>query len=359
VKAAAPHLHVVVMAGGAGERFWPMSRRARPKPLLRAVGRETLLEAALARSARLAPRARTWLVCTAENARALRAAAGLAPRNVLVEPQGRNTAMAIGYAAACIEARDPGALMAVLPADHVIPDARAFAAALRAAARAAARADVLVTLGVRPTRPDTGYGYIQVGPPADPAHPRLRRVRRFAEKPEPRRARAWLRRGGWLWNAGIFAWRAASILDEIERCAPELGRALAPLRGRTASRAAVARAYRRAPSLPIDVAVLERSRRVWTLPVQFAWSDVGDWDRQAEQLGVDRGRSRILGGEALLEEAPGNLVWAGDRLVALLGVEGLAVIDAGDALRVAPLARSAEVRRVVRRLRESGRGELL
>jgi len=265
----------------------------------------------------------------------------------------------VGFAAARIAAEDPDAVLAVLPADHVIPDARAFAAAIARAARAADRADALVTLGVEPTRPETGYGYIAVGTPAGRAHPGLHRVRRFVEKPSLARARRFVRGGGFLWNAGIFVWRASTILGEIERCAPDLARALAPLRRAPRSRAALARAYRDAPSLPIDVAVLERSARVWTLPVRFHWSDVGNWASLAEELGVARGRSRVVAGDALLEDAGGNLVWGGTRLVALLGVEGLAVIDAEDALLVTRLERAGELRRVVARLRERGRRDLL
>ena len=356
---AVPHLHAVVMAGGAGERFWPRSRKARPKPLLRVLGGSTLLEATLARAARFAPRARTWVVCTRDNAAAVRAGSQLAGGRLLVEPAGRNTAMAVGLAAARVAAVDPDAVLAMLPADHVIPDARAFADAIARAARAAAGDGALVTLGIRPTRAETGYGYIEVGAAVGRRHAGLRSVRRFVEKPSPSRARRFLRSGGFLWNAGLFVWKASAILDEIERCAPELGRALGPLRRAPRSPAALSRAYRAAPSLPIDVAVLERSRRVWTLPVRFHWSDVGSWASLAEELGVAAGRSRVVAGDAVLEDADGNLVWAGDRLVALLGVEGLAVIDADDALLVARLERSGELRSVVRRLRERGRSDLL
>jgi mannose-1-phosphate guanylyltransferase len=355
------HLHAVVMAGGAGERFWPKSRRSRPKPLLAVTGAETLLEATLERAAWFAPRENTWIVCTAENADAVRAASRMPRSRLLVEPRGRNTAMAIGFAAARVAAADPDAVLAVLPADHVIPDARAFAAAIRRAARAAAAAGALVTLGVSPTRPETGYGYIRVGA-AVARHPGLHQVRRFAEKPDAARARRWVREGGWLWNAGVFVWKAAALLEEIDHYAPELSRALSELRCVRAgalSAASVARAYRRAPSVPIDVAVLERSRRVWTLPVRFRWSDVGGWASLAEQLGVRRDRSHVLDGDALLVDAHGNLVWGGDRLVALLGVEGLAVVDAGDAVLVARLDRSGDVRVVVDQLRSRGRRDLL
>jgi len=353
-------LHVVVMAGGSGERLWPQSRRHRPKPLLPVAGRDTLLGATLARARRIAAADRVWLICTADNAGAMRRASRLPRGRVLVEPAGRNTAMAVGFAAARIAARFPDAVLVMLPADHVIPDARAFAAAARRAARAAASEHVLVTLGVAPTRPETGYGYIRLGELASDRHAGLYRVRGFAEKPTPARARRYLASGGWLWNAGIFAWRADAILAEIERCEPALARVLAPLRrpGRLAPEL-IARAYRRAPALPIDVAVLERSRRVWTLPIHFHWNDLGSWASLAGELGVGDGRSRVVAGRAVFEEAPGNLVWAADRPIALLGVEGLAVIDAGDALLVVSLERSGEVRKIVARLRqEDGEGLL-
>lgn len=345
------------MAGGAGERFWPRSRRARPKPLLSVLGGRTLLDAALDRARRFAGAERVWLVCTRENAAALQKASGLPRARVLVEPEGRNTAMAVGLGAARIGAQDPDAVLAMLPADHVIPDGRACASALARAARAAGQSDALVTLGVRPSRPETGYGYIQLGAPVGGPHAGLHRVRRFREKPSAAVARRLVRGGDHLWNAGIFVWKASAILSEIERHAPALAKALAPLR-RSGGPAALARAYRTAPSLPIDVAVLERSDRVWTLPIRFHWSDVGSWSSLAAELGVGP-RSHVVAGDVLLEDAPGNLVWGADRPIVLFGVEGLAVVDAGDALLVADLSRSPELRRVVAALRKRGRSALL
>jgi len=346
-------LHAVVLAGGAGQRFWPRSRRAGPKPLLRVLEGRTLLAATLDRARRCAGRDAVWLVCAQDHARPMRAEAGLPPRRVLVEPRGRNTAMAVGAAATRIAAEDPEAILLVLPADHVIPDAGAFAAAVGRAAAAARDTGALVTLGVRPTRPETGYGYIRAGAAAGRAHPGLHRVARFVEKPDRARARRFVAGGRHLWNAGIFVWTAEAILEEIDAHAPAVHRALAPVRRRPRGRGAaeaLRRAYRRAPDVSVDVAVLERSRRVWTLPVDFHWNDVGTWDSLARELGVEDGRSRIVDGDAILEDAPGNLVWADGRLVVLLGVEGLAVIETPDALLVTRLDRSADVRRVVQRL---------
>lgn len=370
-----PAVHAVVLAGGAGERFWPASRRARPKPFLRVVGGQTLLDATLDRARRFADEDRIWIVCGNEHARAMRDESGLPSSRVLVEPRRRNTAMAVAWAAQRIAAEDPDAVMAVLSADHHIPDARAFARAIGASARAASDEGVLVTLGVRPTRPETGYGYIHQGGVASEAHPRLHRVRRFVEKPDAARARRFVSLGDYLWNAGVFVWSARALLDEIALHAPDLHRALAPLRksprGRNAK--AVESAYRRAPSLPIDVAVMEKSDRVWTIPVDFAWSDVGTWESLGEELGVGKppgarrpsGTARpdaegncVLAGDVLVREGRGNLVWGGERLVALLGVEDLAVIDTDDVILVTKLDRSPDVRQLVAALKAKGRDDV-
>jgi mannose-1-phosphate guanylyltransferase/mannose-6-phosphate isomerase len=269
--------------------------------------------------------------------------------------------MAVGLAAVRIARDDADALLVVLPADHVIPDASAFAAAIARGLAAADDAQTLVTLGVKPTHPDSAYGYILAGPPAGRGFPGLRRVRRFVEKPSQARARRFLRQPGAFWNAGIFVWRAETLLEEMLEHAPELHRNLARLRGKAQRgwNQALVSAYRRAPRLPIDVAVVERSRRVWSLPVSFHWSDVGTWASLARELGVGRDVSHVIEGDVLSDDARGNLVWARDRFVALLGVEGLAVVDTGDALLVARLDRSSEVRRLVESLRRRGRHELV
>jgi mannose-1-phosphate guanylyltransferase len=353
-------LHAVILAGGAGERFWPASRQRHPKPFLEVIAGQSLLAATLARARRFAARDCVWVVCGSDHARALRARSELPARRVLVEPRRRNTAMAVGLAAERIRAEDPDAVLAVLPADHHIPDSAAFARAIRQAARAARKAEVLVTLGVKPTRPDTGYGYIQRGSAIGPSFPGLHRVKRFVEKPDAARARRYLRRGGYLWNAGIFVWTARVLLGELAACAPALHRALRPLREspRRTPAAVLERAYRRAPSVSIDVAVLERSRRVWTLPVDFQWSDVGTWESLAEELGVEPGESRVIAGDTVIDDAGGNLIWGGARPIVLLGVEGLAVVDTGDALLVIRLDQSSRLRDAVAELKARGRTDV-
>ena len=371
---SAPSVHAVILAGGSGQRFWPRSRRAHPKPLMQVVGGETLLEAALGRARRIAGEDKVWLVCGQEHSRAMRVASGLPRSRFLVEPDSRNTAMATAWAAQRILAVDPKGVMVVLSADHHIPDPHAFAKAIEMAAFAAAQADVLVTLGVRPSRPETGYGYIHLGQEMKGELSGLHRIRRFVEKPDQARAARYLALGDYLWNAGVFIWSAASLLGEIEVCAPDIHRAMAPLRrtGASRTRAPVQAAYRRAPSLPIDVAVLERSRKVCTIPVEFAWSDVGTWSSLAEQLGMgpakkarpvgqstlDEDGNCVIDGDVIPVESSRNLVWGGERTVTLLGVEDLAVIDTDDVILITKLDRSSDVRSVVSELKRKGRNDL-
>jgi mannose-1-phosphate guanylyltransferase len=358
-------VHAVVLAGGAGTRFWPLSRAARPKPLLRVAGEGSLLAEAVARAERVASPGCVWLVCGSEHAPAVRREAGVPASRTLVEPRMRNTAAAIGLAAARIAAQAPDAVMVVLPADHRVPRAAEFARAVKSAVRAARREPVLVTLGVRPTRPETGYGYIRLGAAVGAAHPGLHAVARFVEKPDLATAEQFVAAGDHLWNSGMFVWSVRTLLAELAAHAPQIARALAPVAGlrRGAGArsvgAAVAAAYRRVPAAPIDTALLERSARVWCLPVSFRWSDVGTWASLAQEVGVSSEGSSVISGTAFTYDAPGNLIAARDRPIVLLGVRGLAVIDAGDALLVANLERSADVRTVVASLRKRGRRTLL
>jgi mannose-1-phosphate guanylyltransferase len=363
-------LHAVILAGGAGERFWPASRMHHPKPFLEVVAGMSLLDATLERARGFAANDRIWIVCGHEHAKEVRRASGLPTGRILVEPRRRNTAMAAAWIAQRIEAEEPGSVMTILPADHHVPNARAFAAAIRKAARAAQQAEVLVTLGVKPTRPDTGYGYIKVGAEAGPPHKGVHRVARFVEKPDLEKARGYLVDGRYLWNAGVFIWRAATFLEEVEACAPELHRALATLRKKPKgrNRDAVEIAYKRAPSLPVDVAIMEPSRRVWTLPVDFSWSDVGTWGSLADELGVGKPRgkdgveasgNRVIAGEVVVQDAESNLIWGRDRTIALRGVENLAVIDTGDVILITKLDDSADVKRLVAKLKAKGRDDLI
>jgi mannose-1-phosphate guanylyltransferase len=337
------------MAGGSGTRFWPRSRVRVPKQLLPIASRRSLLADTIARLRPLVPLARTLVVTGASHAAAVRREArGLPRRNVLVEPQGRNTAAAIALAALRLAVDAPGAVMVVLPADHVITDGTAFRATLGHALDVAERTDMLVTLGVTPTHPETGFGYIQVGPALDgPEDAHV--VARFLEKPDHARATALLAQGDVLWNAGIFAWRVERILAELRRWVPDVLEPLEhALRARGAT--ALARAYRRIPAISIDTGVLERAEKVAVVRAAFPWSDVGSWAAVAD-LWRDGDQPNAVRGPVVAVDSTGCVIDAGTRLVAVLGVRDLVVVDTPDAILVCPTTRAQDVRLVVDELR--------
>ena len=347
---AAP-LHAVLLAGGSGTRFWPASRRSRPKQFLAIGTDEPLLVATRRRLDPLVPDERVLVVTAASQAAGVRALLpGLGPDQVLAEPCARNTAAAVAWAALDVHRRDPGAVLAVLPADHVIAPAERFRGSLAAAADLAARQPVLVTFGVRPTHPATGYGYIELGERlSDSTHA----VARFVEKPDAATAAGFLATGRLRWNAGMFVWSARTILAAFERHAPDV---LAPLRDAAAApgglAGALAEAYADLPALPVDKAILERADNVRTIPIDYTWSDVGSWTSLPEVHAADGSGNCAVGGGALVaEDARGNVVYGEPgRLTALIGVEDLVVVHADGATLVCRKDRAQDVRRVVERL---------
>ena len=352
-----------MLAGGSGTRFWPASRARAPKPFLPLVGERTLIDETLRRLRPLAAPASTWVV----SARALAAPTRKALRGhpgvrTLLEPVARDTAAAIAWAAANVARRDPEADVAVFPADHHIPKPAAFHRTVRSARRAAAKRDALVLIGIEPRHPEPAYGYIQLGAREEGA---AHRVRRFVEKPDAARARRFVRSGDYLWNAGMVVAPARRILEECRRHAPEVWTALGPALERTASGQKVTavtleRAYRRVRPLSFDRAVLERTTRRLAVRGRFRWSDVGSWDAIGAELPQVAGNR--VGGEGLVigVNARDNIVWnATDKVVALLGLEGLVVVNTDDALLVCRGSDAQDVRRVVGELRKRRRGDLL
>jgi mannose-1-phosphate guanylyltransferase len=353
----------VVLAGGAGTRFWPASRRAVPKPFVPLLGDRTLLGDTLERLRLLAPARRTTVVSAEELAAATRRALRAAPgTRLLLEPVARNTAAAIAWAAAVALGRGDEGVIGVFPADHHIPEARAFAAAVREAARAAADGERLVLIGIEPARPDTAYGYLRLAA-------RGRRgvvpVARFVEKPDPARARRFVADGSYLWNAGMVVARPERILAETRALSPEVWDALGAALERIASgarlsRRALAQAYRRVRALSFDYAVLERSRRVFALRGRFAWSDLGSWDALGTQIAALDGNRVHSSATPVTLDAERNVVWSStDKTIALLGVKDLLVIQTTDALLVCANHRAQDVRKIVDELARRGRGDLL
>jgi mannose-1-phosphate guanylyltransferase len=352
-------LFAVIMAGGSGTRFWPASRRLRPKQLLPIAGDEALLVQTVRRLAGAVALEQTLIVTGADQAAAVRALLPELPReNVLAEPGPRNTGPCIALAAEEIARRAPQSVQVVLPADHVIHPAAAFQSALRAAAAEARESGALVTLGIRPTFAATGYGYVELGQalPARAGHA-VHAVARFVEKPDAVRAREFLAGGRHLWNGGIFVWRTDAIRAALRERLPEVARALAgPPRG-----AALVSAYAGLPSISIDYGVLERARDVRTVPIDFTWSDVGSWAALPGVLPADAaGNFRTGGVELVAEDSSGNVVYGEpDTLTALVGVRDLVVVRSGECVLVCPRERAEEVKRIVERLAREGGSEHL
>ncbi len=357
-------LYAVILAGGKGERLWPATLE-RPKPLLPFGGQgRSLIRATYERVLPLVGGERVYLVAARGLSELLAAELGLPEGQLIVEPFGKNTAPAVGLAALVLGSRDPEGIMFVLPADHRIEDEDAFRRALRAAARAAEEG-YLVTLGIRPTYPATGYGYIEGGEPLLEAEGYvIHRARRFVEKPDRKTAEEYLARGNFFWNSGIFIWKFSRILEEIDAHLPGLSAALARLRshlGKDTWEAALREAYARAEGTSIDYGVMEVAERIATIPVSFGWNDLGDWHAiwEVSREGPD-GNARF-GAETAEVDAKGNLVFSlARKRVGLLGVEGLAVVDSPGALLVTRRDRAQEVRDIARAFaaREPDWGEL-
>jgi mannose-1-phosphate guanylyltransferase len=355
------NVYAVVMAGGSGTRFWPLSRAARPKQFLALSGERPLVVETVERLPPLAAIDRTYVVCGPVHAPAVRELLPALPAaNVLVEPCARNTAPCVGLAALHVARRDPRGVLAMLPADHHVARPEAFRAALAAGA-ALAEAGHVATIGIRPSRPETGYGYLKVGTPLAGFPGGAARVERFVEKPDRATAERYLADGGYLWNGGIFLFRADVILEEIRAAMPALAarlEAIAAALGTPAYDEVLAREFPACPSESIDYGVMERSSRIAVVPADFGWSDVGSFAALPEVRAADAS-GNVTGGEALVLDGKDNVVLADGRLVAVVGVDGLVVVDAGDAVLVCPRDRAQDVKKVVDELKRRGRSELL
>jgi mannose-1-phosphate guanylyltransferase len=357
----------VIIAGGKGTRFWPLSRSLRPKQLLKILGRRSLISETVSRVLSISGREHTLVVTVAEQLNALRKELHDLPRrNFLAEPQGKNTAPCIGLAALDVVARDPGAVMTVLPADHWVTDTEGFRSTLRAAADMATRHDRLITIGIRPNYPETGYGYIMKGQSLG-GKTAAYQVKRFREKPSVVMAQQLIRQGS-LWNSGIFVWKAALLLELIQRYQPRIANGLEQIQkaahGKSLGtpsprmRDIIAREYKKMPNISIDYAVLERAGsedKVITLEADFGWSDVGSWAAVHRMMPHDE-NGNAGNGKWLALGAKNSFIHAGKRLVVLLGVEDTVVVDTPDALLVGDIKRSQEVRELVDELKRKGYG---
>lgn len=356
-------LHAVIMAGGSGTRFWPMSRAARPKQLLSLVTDKALVVETVERLAGLVPPERVWVITNAAYADQIRALLPAVPAaHVVSEPCGRDTAPCIGLAATVVGREDPEAVLAVLPADHVVEPAEAFRAALaRADGVVAASPSTLVTFGMTPTRPATGYGYIERGDArGEVGGAPWFRVARFCEKPDLATAQEFLAAGRFLWNGGIFVFRAAAMRDRIERFLPELASGLPAAADELLESGSISEAtFGALPKISIDYGVFEKDDDVAVLEASFGWDDVGSFAALERVLKRDAAGNVGVGDRTLIDARENVVISGDDHHVAIVGVEGLVVVHTGDATLVCRKEDAERVKDVVARLSESGAGGLV
>jgi mannose-1-phosphate guanylyltransferase len=356
-------LYGVIMAGGSGTRFWPQSRKRRPKQLLRIVDDRTMIRATVERLLPEVPFERIMVVAGVSHVEEIRAELPeLRESMVVAEPQGRNTAPCIALAAYRIAKEDPDAVMAVLPADHLIGREDEFLKALRTAAEAASTSDYLITFGIVPNRPETGYGYIELGPEAlKVGNATVFEVKAFVEKPDRSRAETYLASGKFMWNSGMFIWKASAIIQAFEKYCPSISRTIGAIgqdlnTPREAD--AIREAYEFVESISIDYAIMEKAANVLVLPIDVEWNDVGSWASLHDVWEKDHNRNAVRGAFLALDAA-GCVVSSPHKLTTLIGVEDLVVVDTPDALLVCRKDRAQDVKELQEALKQIGYDKLL
>ncbi len=362
-------MYIVILAGGSGTRFWPLSRTARPKQLISITGDQSMLQRTVERVLPLHPK-RILIITNhlqaVETERQMQPY-GSVPIDVIAEPAARNTAPAIGLAAALIAAHDPSGIMVVLPADHFIKNESMLRNTLTFAGEAASNG-FLVTLGILPSRPETGYGYIEAGMDAlnDGASQGPFPVKRFVEKPPLADALRYLEEGNYFWNSGMFIWSADTILAEMQIFMPALHNKLLQLKttieaeGQTVLKGQIAALYQDIESISIDYGVMEKSSRVQMVPVEMGWSDVGSWSALPEVIEPDvNGTVCVNAAGHIAVESSGCIIYADGRMVATVGVHNIVVVSTPDAILVCDRECCQDVKKVVEELGVAGMTEYL
>lgn len=349
VDAAKIPLYGVILAGGSGTRFWPLSRSQYPKQVLRLLGSESLLQTTVARLLPRIPAPRQAVVTNADQAELIHQELhrkGWDEVRIWIEPEGKNTAAAVGLAAVCLEDAAEDALMAVFPADHFIRDQASLLQALDLGAHWA-QAGYLVTFGIPPTRPETGYGYIKQGAPLDDRG-KVYRTERFIEKPPLDRAKEFVAAGGYYWNSGIFVFRRDVMLAAMRRYLPDLYRELARLQVEE-NRPPLAEVYQNCPSISLDHGILEKAENVAVVPVSMGWNDVGTWEAVHELFSRDE-RANVRLGRVMDQGSRDCILYAQNRLVATIGLDRIIVVDTPDATLVCHRDQAQEVKHLVAEL---------
>lgn len=340
--------YAIIMAGGVGSRFWPRSREKMPKQLLRIFGENTMIQDTVQRINRIVPGERTFIVTNRVQKDEIKKQLPQLPaENIIVEPFGRNTAACIGLASIIINNFNSDAVTVVLPADHIIRDVDAFTDIMKSAIQFAYESKGLVTIGIQPTRPETGYGYIQRD--EKEIEKNIFKVKTFAEKPNYQTAEKFLESGDFLWNSGMFIWRVDVILEEIKRHMPDLYEGLEKLQKHLMKddfQRQLELVYGMLRGISIDYGVMEKSDRVYVIRSTFGWSDVGSWE-EVYQLSHKDDNGNCIKGNCFIDEVKNSYIFTEEKFTAVLGLENIIVINTDDALLVANRTHSQDVRKVV------------
>ena len=347
-------IYALILAGGSGERFWPLSRRNRPKQLLRLVSERALLEETIARLEGLVPSERILVLTNVDQEKAVRdLLKGFPKQNIIAEPAKRDTAAAVALGAGWVAARDHAATMLVLPADHVIADRAAFQETMKTAAAAAEETGALVTVGIKPTWACPGFGYIEQGEQV-----RLRgdnkiavhRVVRFREKPNSDLAESFLRKGNFRWNAGMFVWSVATVLREFNRHAPELADVISQVRTPKELENILHERFPKLPRISFDYAIMEKADRVLVVEASFDWDDVGSWQAVARYFKKDEHGNAANSALTALDSSDNVVFNDGETTIALLGVHNLIVVKTGDAILICHRHQAEKIKNLVGKL---------
>lgn len=358
----------VIMAGGGGTRFWPLSRKERPKQLLNLSGKDLMVNETLDRLAGCVKRDNMFIVTNVSQAVLMEqeTVGRMQKDHILAEPAARNTAACIGYAAMEILRKYGDGIMCILPSDHFIKDGEEFTKVLMAASMAAEQTDALVTVGIQPTYAATGYGYIrsktnsrsEIG---DANNKYYTVVEEFVEKPDEETAKEYLAQGNYLWNSGMFIWKASTILSYMERLLPDVYSCIAEIgdaMGTEKEAEVIQRVYPTIPKISIDYGIMERADHVLVIPGDFGWNDIGSLDMLSLMKEADE-KGNTIYGETLCEDSEGCIVYSTDKLVATVGLKDIMVVQTKDAVLICPKDRAQDVKKVVDRLAEEGRERYL
>lgn len=354
--------YAVVMAGGVGTRFWPKSRRRNPKQFLKLLGKASLLDSTLRRLQKIIPPKNCFVVTNKAYHDQVLASLGDVPKeNIILEPDNKETASCVALAAAMLSQKNPNAIMIALPADHYIGDEEKFLNIIKKAISFAEEHDDFVTLGITPTEPKTGYGYIKFSTEYEDSQG-VYKVERFTEKPDENTAQGFLEEGGYLWNSGIFIFRLTVFFEGVKTYLPEmqagLSRIIRHLSKKTENKVIEA-AYRSFPKTSIDYGIMEKVHNIAVIPSGFTWDDVGSWSALEKYLPKDEGSNSLSGGKFISVDTSGCIIDSEAKLIAAIGVKDLIIIQTGDCLLVCHKSKDQEVKKLVEKLKVQGLEEYL